>query len=83
MAITASRSRVSLAGGTQMLAVYAPIRSISRAYNLAWQPEQVVVGTPLGSRRPTGKTVELAKMVGCVPLLATQFVTSRYPQLGV
>jgi len=46
MAIAASRSRgVMLAGGTQMLAVYAPIQAISRAYDLAWQPEQVVVGT--------------------------------------
>jgi uncharacterized protein (TIGR00303 family) len=85
MAIAASRSRgVMLAGGTQMLAVYALIQSISRAYNLAWQPEQVVVGTTRWvAEDPTGNTVELAKMVGCVPLLATQlsFATSRYPQL--
>ena len=85
MAIAASRTRgVMLAGGTQMLAVYALIQAISRAYDLAWQPEQVVVGTTRWvAEDPTGNTVELAKMVGGVPLLATRlsFVSSRYPQL--
>lgn len=85
MAIAASRSRgVMLAGGTQMLAVYALIQAISRAYDLAWQPEQVVVGTTRWvAEDPTGNTVELAKMVGRVPLVATQlsFADSGYPQL--
>jgi len=40
----ASRSRgVMLAGGKCWL--LCPIQAISRAYDLAWQPEQVVVGT--------------------------------------
>lgn len=85
MAIAASRSRgVMLAGGTQMLAVYALIQAISRAYDLAWQPEQVVVGTTRWvAEDSTGNTVELAKMVGRVPLVATQlsFANSGYPQL--
>ena len=85
MAIAASRSRgVMLAGGTQMLAVYALIQAISRAYDLAWQPEQVVVGTTRWvAEDSTGNTVELAKMVGRVPLVATQlsFADSGYPQL--
>lgn len=85
MAIAASRtSGVMLAGGTQMLAVYALIRAIARVYGLAWQPEQVVVGTTRWvAEDNSGNTVELAKIIGSVPLLATQlsFATSGYPQL--
>ena len=85
MAIAASRTcGVLLAGGTQMLAVYALIQAIAKAYSLAWEPEQVVVGTTRWvAADPTGHTVELAQLVGSVPLLATQlnFGTSRYAQL--
>ena len=84
IAIAASRSRgVMLAGGTQMLAVYALIQALVKAYGLEWQPEQVVVGTTRWvAEDPSGQTVELAKIIGA-PLLATQlsFVTSCYPQL--
>ncbi len=85
MAIAASRTcGVMLAGGTQMLAVYALIQAITRNYGLLWQPEQIVVGTTRWvAEDPTGHTVELAQMVTKVPLLATQlsFATSRYAQL--
>ncbi|WP_026735818.1 nicotinate-nucleotide--dimethylbenzimidazole phosphoribosyltransferase [Fischerella sp. PCC 9605] len=94
MAIALSRScGVLLAGGTQMLAVYALINAIATAYALSWRPEEVVVGTTRWvAEDPTGSTVELAQLVGrsCinlggipVPLLATQlsFADSRYPQL--
>jgi len=85
MAIAASRTcGVMLAGGTQMLAVYALIQAIARNYALPWQPEQIVVGTTRWvAEDPTGHTVELAEMVTKVPLLATQlsFATSRYAQL--
>ncbi len=85
MAITASRTRgVMLAGGTQMLAVYALIQAIARVYNLVWQPEQVVVGTTRWvAEDKSGNTVNLATLVDSVPLLATQlsFATSGYPQL--
>jgi len=85
MAIALSRSKgVILAGGTQMLAVYALMQAVVREYNLSWQPEAVVVGTTRWvAEDPTGKTVELAEMVGYVPLLATKlsFATSRYAQL--
>ena len=85
MAIALSRSKgVILAGGTQMLAVYALMQAVVREYNLSWQPEAVVVGTTRWvAEDPTGKTVELAEMVGSVPLLATKlsFATSRYAQL--
>lgn len=87
MAIAASRtSGVLLAGGTQMLAVYALIEAIADRYALAWQPEQIVVGTTRWvAEDKTGDTVGLAQTVGKVPLLATQlsFAASSYPQLQV
>ncbi|AFY32486.1 nicotinate mononucleotide-dependent phosphoribosyltransferase CobT [Calothrix sp. PCC 7507] len=89
MAIAASRScGVMLAGGTQMLAVYALTSAIAQTYTLSWQPEAVVVGTTRWvAEDPTGGTVELARTInqgGISPcLLATQlsFAESRYPQL--
>jgi uncharacterized protein (TIGR00303 family) len=93
MAIAASRScGVMLAGGTQMLAVYALTTAISQAYNLFWQPTEIIVGTTRWvAEDPTGGTVDLALSLdksktnpGIIPpLLATQlsFANSRYPQL--
>jgi uncharacterized protein (TIGR00303 family) len=93
MAIAASRKcGVLLAGGTQMLAVYALTTAISQAYNLFWQPTQVIVGTTRWvAEDPTGSTVDLALNLdkstinqGLIPpLLATQlsFANSRYRQL--
>ncbi|MBD0388245.1 MAG: TIGR00303 family protein [Nostoc sp. C3-bin3] len=94
MAIAASRScGVMLAGGTQMLAVYALISAIAQDYALSWQPEEVVVGTTRWvAEDPTGATVDLALGLGksnltqsgeIPPLLATHlsFADSRYPQL--
>ncbi|MEA5580503.1 TIGR00303 family protein [Nodularia harveyana UHCC-0300] len=87
MAIAASRHcGVLLAGGTQMLAVYALINAIAEAYSLSWEPAEVVVGTTRWvAEDPTGNTVDLALSLGKTipPLLATQlsFANSRYPQL--
>lgn len=85
MAIAASRyCGVLLAGGTQMLAVYALTRAIAQTYNLPWQPQQVVVGTTRWvAEDSTGNTVKLATEVADVPLIATQlsFARSRYEQL--
>jgi uncharacterized protein (TIGR00303 family) len=94
MAIAASRScGVMLAGGTQMLAVYALIGAIAQTYSLSWQPEAVVVGTTRWvAEDPTGATVDLALSLGkgnftqsggTPTLLATNlsFADSRYPQL--
>ncbi|MEH2050750.1 nicotinate mononucleotide-dependent phosphoribosyltransferase CobT [Nostoc sp.] len=94
MAIAASRScGVMLAGGTQMLAVYALMSAIAQAYALSWQPEAIVVGTTRWvAEDPTGATVDLALNLGKTsltesgrtpPLLATHlsFADSRYPQL--
>jgi uncharacterized protein (TIGR00303 family) len=89
--LSASRScGVLLAGGTQMLAVYALARAIATHQesalqsSISWNPEQVVVGTTRWvAEDPTGDTVGLAAEIGQVPLLATQlsFAGSRYPQL--
>ena len=85
MAIAASRlCGVLLAGGTQMLAVYALIRAVASYHALPWNGDHIVVGTTRWvAEDPTGDTVGLAKAVGPVPLLATQlsFADSRYPQL--
>ncbi|MEH2160527.1 MAG: TIGR00303 family protein [Nostoc sp.] len=94
MAIAASRScGVMLAGGTQMLAVYALSGAIAQTYALSWQPEAVVVGTTRWvAEDPTGATVDLALSLGkdnltqsgrTPTLLATDlsFADSRYPQL--
>ncbi len=86
MMISASRrSGVLLAGGTQMLAVYAVGRAIAQHFSLPWNPDQVVVGTTRWVAEDlTGDTVGLAQAIGQVPLLATQlsFTLSRYPQLS-
>jgi uncharacterized protein (TIGR00303 family) len=88
IALAASRQvGVLLAGGTQMLAVYALMQAISRLdSNCFWRSEQIVVGTTKWvAADPTGDTVGLAKEIGKVPLLATQlsFAASSYPQLQV
>ena len=83
MAIAAScRGGVMLAGGTQMLAVYALIEAIANYHNVSAQLSQIVVGTTRWvAEDPTGNTISLAKAIGNVPLLATglSFSTSRYP----
>nr|WP_263012458.1 TIGR00303 family protein [Laspinema sp. D3c] len=86
MAIAASRlCGVLLAGGTQMLAVYALIQAVASYHALPWNGDRIVVGTTRWvAEDPTGDTVGLAQAVGPVPLLATQlsFADSRYPQLS-
>ncbi len=85
MAIAASRRcGVLLAGGTQMLAVYALARAIANQYSLPWQLNQIVVGTTKWVvNDPTGDTIGLAQILGQVPLLGTRldFSQSRFPQL--
>lgn len=90
MAISASRhSGVLLAGGTQMLAVYALARAIANSQNLnsqklVWNPDAIVIGTTRWvAEDATGRTIDLALAVQDVPLLATQlsFAKSQFPQL--
>lgn len=77
MAIAASRScGVLLAGGTQMLAVYALIQAIQPS-------DQIVVGTTRWvAEDPTGDTVGLAKLIDAT-LIGTRlsFADSRWEQL--
>ncbi|NES66238.1 MAG: TIGR00303 family protein [Okeania sp. SIO2D1] len=85
MAMAASlKVGVMLAGGTQMLAVYALMQALAAKYSLSWLPENIVVGTTRWvTEDPTGDTVGLAREIGFVPLMATQlsFAESCYPQL--
>jgi len=87
MAIAASRhGGVLLAGGTQMLAVYALVEALAAFHHLPWNPEQIVIGTTRWvAEDPTGDTIGLAESIGTVPLLATQlsFAESYIPQLQV
>lgn len=73
MAIAASKTcGVLLAGGTQMLAVYALIQSWSAWETLNWDQHNVVVGTTRWVTNDiTGDTVSLAKEIGA-PLMSTQ-----------
>ncbi|NJL21248.1 MAG: TIGR00303 family protein [Leptolyngbyaceae cyanobacterium SM1_3_5] len=84
MAIAASRSiGVLLAGGTQMLAVYALIEAIAESRSVAWRRDRIVVGTTRWVvEDPTGDTVGLAKLLDA-PLMATKlgFADSQFAQL--
>jgi uncharacterized protein (TIGR00303 family) len=85
MALSASRTQgVLLAGGTQMLAVYALARALAQSQELTWQPDNVVVGTTRWvAEDSSGDTPGLANAVGHVPLMATQLNLSQssYPSL--
>ncbi|WP_040897030.1 nicotinate mononucleotide-dependent phosphoribosyltransferase CobT [Xenococcus sp. PCC 7305] len=73
---------VILAGGTQMLAVYALIKAIADYHALEVNLNEIVVGTTRWvAEDRTGNTINLARLIGGVPLLATglNFYTSRYP----
>ena len=84
MAMAASlHGKVLLAGGTQMLAVYALMRAWGQKRNITWKPHHVAVGTTRWvAEDPTGDTIGLAQQVDA-PLIATQlsFHKSKYWQL--
>lgn len=86
MAIAASQSiDVMLAGGTQMLAVYALLRAVAKSRSLLWQRDRVVVGTTRWvAEDSSGDTVGLAKLIDA-PLVATRlsFADSQFAQLRV
>jgi uncharacterized protein (TIGR00303 family) len=87
MAIAASNSTgVLLAGGTQMLAVYALMRSLMDNLGFTGNLEEVVVGTTRWvAEDSSGDTVGLAEAIGGVCLMATKldFSGSIHPQLRV
>ena len=82
MAIGAScHGGVILAGGTQMLAVYALTRALAHFHHLPWQPERIVIGTTRWVvEDPTCDAIGLSNLIGDVPLIATQlsFAESQY-----
>lgn len=85
MALAASQhGGVMLAGGTQMLAVFALARAIAQSQSLPWHPENIVVGTTRWvAEDRTGDTVGLASAIADVSLLASQlsFTEARFSQL--
>ncbi|MGK7954893.1 MAG: nicotinate mononucleotide-dependent phosphoribosyltransferase CobT, partial [Crocosphaera sp.] len=85
MAISASiKTGVMLAGGTQMLAVYALIKAILNTSEYDVNLDNIIVGTTRWVVEDlTGDTITLAESIGNVPLLATQlnFSSSSYEQL--
>ncbi len=85
LAMSLSRQRgVLLAGGTQMLAIYALIQSIAKAIDFDWNPEEVVVGTtPWVTHDKSSDTIGLAKDIGDVCLMTSDlsFKDAHYPQL--
>lgn len=59
------RHGVLLAGGTQMLAVYALAAALGQHYGLGWRPEQVAIGTTRWvAEDPSGDTPGLAVAIG-------------------
>lgn len=84
MALRASQTcGVLLAGGSQMMAVYAFARAIAQWRQLPWCPAQIVVGTTRWLiEDQTAQIHRLAERVQC-PLIYTQldFSTSRHPAL--
>lgn len=84
MMLAASRScNVMLAGGTQMLAIYALATALAETYAIPWNSDHVIVGTTRWvADDPTGNTIGLAQLLQC-PLISTRlsFASSRYPSL--
>lgn len=82
MAIAASSQvGILLAGGTQMLAVYALIKALK---NQNCNLKNIVVGTTRWvAEDPSADTVKLAQIIRDVPLLATKlsFANSKYHSL--
>ncbi|NJR70110.1 MAG: TIGR00303 family protein [Synechococcales cyanobacterium CRU_2_2] len=66
LAIAASRTlSILLAGGTQMLAVYALAAALAQDQHLAWNPENIAVGTTRWvAADPSGDTPGLAQAIG-------------------
>lgn len=75
---------VMLAGGTQMLAVYALMKAIAQETDFEWNPDEVVVGTtPWVTHDASGDTIALAQEIGDVALMTSDlsFKQSTYPEL--
>ena len=84
MMISASRvGGVLLAGGAQMLAVYALARAIAQQKSLIWRTQRVIVGTTRWVVEDShANTVQIAQQINA-PYIASQidFSQSPYVQL--
>jgi uncharacterized protein (TIGR00303 family) len=81
-AAASNRGGVLLAGGTQMLAVYALIQALADHHR--YQADEIVVGTTgWVTKDVSADVVGLAKSIG--PLLSADlcFAASKYPQLQI
>lgn len=85
MAISASQhTGIMLAGGTQMLAVFALIKALDRTYNYGANLDNIIIGTTRWvAEDSTGDTIGLSKTIGNISLCATDlnFTNSHYPSL--
>jgi uncharacterized protein (TIGR00303 family) len=74
---------VLLAGGTQMLAVYALAEHLAQTLDLAWHRENIIIGTTRWvAEDPTAQVIALAQQFP-VPFVAGQLclANSQYPEL--
>lgn len=86
MAIALSnQAGVLLAGGTQMLAVYALLERLAQTLGLAWQKENIIVGTTRWvAEDPTAQVIALAQQFP-IPFVGGQLclADSQYPELRI
>ncbi|WP_017294641.1 nicotinate mononucleotide-dependent phosphoribosyltransferase CobT [Geminocystis herdmanii] len=87
MAISASKyTGVMLAGGTQMLAVFALIKALDRKYDYRANLDNIIIGTTRWvAEDATGDTIGLSKTIEHISLCSTNlnFTNSYYPSLQV
>jgi uncharacterized protein (TIGR00303 family) len=87
MAIAGCRhTKILLAGGSQMLAVYALSRAISRHQKLAWHPSQIAIGTTKWVWEDASTDIpRLCQEIPEVPVLVSELSLrdSAYPQLQI
>ena len=80
MTLAASnRGGVLLAGGSQMLAVYALAKALGQEQCITWNPQNVIVGTTRWViEDPSADTTAIAQLIGA-PYLASQINFSESP----
>jgi uncharacterized protein (TIGR00303 family) len=85
MAMSASKNvGIMLAGGTQMLAIFALIKALKKISSTQANLENIIVGTTRWVAEDfTGDTIGLSKIISNVSLCATElnFTSSSYPLL--
>jgi uncharacterized protein (TIGR00303 family) len=85
MALSASKKvGVMLAGGTQMLAIFALVKALKNTSHIEGNLKNIIVGTTRWVAEDfTGDTIGLSKIIGNVSLCATDlnFSTSSYASL--